>query len=262
MSSQLQDKLLHYEVSPPEGVWNKIAASLDQNFSLTLSEKLYQYEEEPSTKIWQNISLQLDSPVFDTPVSEKNKVVPFYVRYRRPLKYSGAVAIFIFVAVLTSLFISKKTESELTSQETANSNTVKKDSSKSSDTLKESNTPTQSIEKNKPQHLIAKAKISSIRQEQIQSSVSSAFESFLPQQAEKNEIINSSVTSDKYMIYSDGDGNVVRLPKKIFNAFACPTEDVICKQKLQLLKEKFAASAMTTDFTGLLQILKSLQENQ
>jgi hypothetical protein len=63
-------------------------------------------------------------------------------------------------------------------------------------------------------------------------------------------------------MYSDGDGNVVRLPKKIFNAFACPTEDVMCKQKLQRLKEKFAASAMTADFTGVLQILKSLQENQ
>jgi hypothetical protein len=64
------------------------------------------------------------------------------------------------------------------------------------------------------------------------------------------------------MIYSDGDGNAVRLPKKIFSAFACPTEDIKCKQRLQQLREKFAESAMTADFTGLLQILKSLQENQ
>jgi hypothetical protein len=64
------------------------------------------------------------------------------------------------------------------------------------------------------------------------------------------------------MIYSDGDGNVVRLPKKLFNAFACPTGDISCKQRLQQLREKFAESAVTADFNGLLQILKSLQENQ
>jgi hypothetical protein len=257
MSSQLQHKLLHYEVQPPEGVWNKIAASLDETISTTVSEKLYQYEEEPSPIIWQNISSQLNNSV-----SEKAKVIPFYVRYRRPLKYSGAVAIFIFLAVLTTLLISKKTESELPSQGIAKTNTTKKDTSKLPVTSQEDNTVARLSDKNKPNHLIAKSKVSGVRQEESQNSNSSSFESFLPQQAQRNDIVTTSISSDKYMIYSDGDGNVVRLPKKIFNAFACPTEDISCKLRLQQLKEKFAASAMTTDFTGLLQILKSLQENQ
>jgi hypothetical protein len=257
MSSQIQNKLLHYEVQPPEGAWNKIAASLDETISTAFSEKLYQYEEEPSPIIWQNISSQLNNSV-----SEKAKVVPFYVRYRKPLKYSGAVAIFIFLAVLTTLLISKKTESELPSQGVTKTNTTKKDTSKSPVTSQEDNTVAQLREKNKSNHLIAKAKVSRIRQEEIQNSYSSSFESFLPQQAERNDIVSSSIPSEKYMMYSDGDGNVVRLPKKIFTAFACATEDISCKLRLQQLKEKFAASAMTADFTGLLQILKSLQENQ
>ena len=258
MSSQLQHKLLHYEIQPPEGVWNKIAASLDESISLALSEKLYQYEEEPSSKVWQNIITELDAPF-----REKAKGVPFYVRYRRPLKYSGAVAIFIFLAVLTSLFISKKTESEVPPQGIPNSVSVKNDTSKPSVEPKQENSIAQLNETNKREHLISRSKVSRIKQEEYQtSSSSSSFESFLPQKAEKNEIANSSVSSDKYMMYSDGDGNVVRLPKKIFNAFACPVNDVICKQRLQQLKEKFAQSAMTADFTGLLQILKSLQENQ
>jgi len=255
MNNQLQNKLLHYEAPPPEGVWDKIAASLDKNISLALSEKLYQYEEEPSPIVWQNISSQLDNSI-----KLKAKVVPFYVRHRRPLKYSGAVAIFIFLAVLTSLFISKKTESELPSQEVPNT-AVKKDSSKSSDTSKEDNAVAQLPKKGRREYLIAKSKVTRIRQEEYQN-YNSSLESFLPQQAEKNEIAGSSIPADKYMMYSDGDGNVVRLPKKIFNAFACPTDDVTCKQRLQQLKEKFAQSAMTADFTGLLQILKSLQENQ
>lgn len=257
MSNELQHKLFSYEVPPPEGVWNKITASLNKDISFTLSEKLFQYEEEPSLTVWQNISSRLDHSV-----KQEAKVVPFYIQYRRPLKYSGAIAIFIFLAVVTSLFVSKKTESEVPAQGTESSVDTKKDSSKPSEVSKENRSIAQLSEKNKPEHLIARSKISKIRQEEYQTSSSSSFESFLPQQAEKNEVVSSSIPSDKYMMYSDGDGNVVRLPKKIFNAFSCPTEDIVCKQKLQLLKEKFAASAMTADFAGLLQILKSLQENQ
>jgi hypothetical protein len=256
MSNQLQHKLLHYEAPPPERVWNTIATFLDENLSLTISEKLYQYEEEPSALVWQNISLHLDHSV-----SEQGKVVPFYVRYRRPLKYSGTAAILIFLAVMTSLFISKKTESEVPPQGVANSVEIRKDTSKPSEVSTENNSVAKLSGKNGSEHLIAKSKVLKTRQEEYQSS-NLSFEDFLPQQAEKNEVVRSSIPSDKYMMYSDGDGNVVRLPKKIFNAFACPTEDVKCKQKLQQLKEKFAQSAMTADFTGLLQILKSLQENQ
>lgn len=255
MSSQLQNKFLHYEVPPPEGVWNKIAASLHENVSLTLSEKLYQYEENPSPVAWQNIVTQLDQPGV-----EKTKVVPFYIRYRRPLKYSSAVAIFIFLAVLTTLLISKKTESELPAGGVVQNNLINKDSSKTPGDSEENNSSIQK-ENNKPEQTIAKSKVSKRRQEENETSFS-FIENFLPRQAERNEVVNSSIDTDKYMIYSDEDGNVVRLPKKIFSAFACPSEDMICRQKLQQLREKFAASATTPDFTGLLQILKSLQENQ
>lgn len=255
MSSQLQNKLLHYEVQPPEGVWNKIAASIEENVSLPLSEKLYHYEESPSPVVWQNIVKLIDAP----PIG-KTKIIPFYIRYRRPLKYSGAVAIFIFLAILTSLLISKKTESELPAAGVSNTSTIKKDTAKTPADSKEKNPVAKANEKNNIAP-IAKSKIS--RNEETETHASFSFiENFLPHQAERNETVTSSIDPDKYMIYSDGDGNVVRLPKKIFNAFACPTDDVICKQRLQQLKEKFAASAMTADFTGLLQILKSLQENQ
>jgi hypothetical protein len=164
--------------------------------------------------------------------------------------------------VLTSLFISKKTESEVPPQGIESSVATKKDTSKPSEISKENNSVAELSEKNKPEHLIARSKVSRIRQEEYQSSRVSSFESFLPQQAEKNEMVSSSISSDKYMMYSDDDGNVVRLPKKIFDVFACPTEDISCKLRLKQLKEKFAQSATTADFTGLLQILKSLQENQ
>jgi hypothetical protein len=256
MSSQLQNKLLHYEVQPPEGVWNKIAASLEEDISLSLSEKLYQYKQDPQPSVWQNIVTQINRTI-----PEKIKVVPFYIRYGRPLKYSGAVAIFIFLAVVTSLLISKKTESELPAQSIVQNNPVKKDSAKMPTNSEENNSSTQEKENSDPELTIAKSKVSKRRKEETSTSFS-FIENLLPRQAERNEIVNSSIDANKYMIYSDEDGNVIRLPKKIFSAFACPTEDLICKQRLQQLREKFAASATTADFTGLVQILKSLQENQ
>lgn len=254
MSSPLQNKLLHYEVPPPEGAWDKIAAALNENVSLTLSEKLFQYEEVPPPKVWQNINTQLDDKV-----TEQAKVVPFFTKYRRPLKYSSAVAVFIFVAVLTSLLVSKKTESEIPAQGVTK--TTKKDTGETNIDSKQSNSVAQLKQKNNSDRLIAKSRAPKVRLQEDHNSYSIA-EDLLPHQAYRNETVSSSLPSDKYMIYSDGDGNAVRLPKKIFSAFACPADDIVCKQRLQQLREKFAQSAMTADFTGLLQILKSLQENQ
>src|SRR5690242_2547379 len=118
MSSPIQNKLLHYEVPPPAGNWEKIAASLDEVHPGSLSEKLYHFEAAPPQDIWQKINQKLSS-------KNQARVIPFYVRYRRPLKYSGAVAIFIFAAVLVSLLVSKKTESELPAGRTVNVPTKK-----------------------------------------------------------------------------------------------------------------------------------------
>lgn len=250
MTNQLQDKLLHYEVQPPEGVWNNIATSLNEQFSPAITERLYNFESIPSPGVWNKIDTELT-----TSSTRKAKVIPFYVKYRRPLKYSGAIAIFAFLAILTSLLISKKTESELPSHNVESQ--VKNDRPKSPSTLETLATVGHDSER-----VIAKANTTKSK-ELFHDKVSAALEEdLLPHHAQRNETVSSSLPSDKYMIYSDGDGNAIRLPKKIFSAFACPTDDFVCKERLQQLREKFAASAMTADFNGLLQILKSLQENQ
>lgn len=256
MSSQIQNKLWHYEAQPPEEIWDKIAASLNENLLVLVAEKIYQYQAKPDVIVWQNIVAQLEAPV-----REEAKVVPFYVRHRRPLKYSGAVAIFIFLAVLTSLLFSKKAEPELPAEGIAKTVAEKKDNAKTSFHSTQTNSLTAPTERNNRNSLIAKSKITKTWSGQNQNLFLRPW-GLLPYPAYQYETVNSSIASDKYIIYSDGKGNVVRLPKKIFNAFACPSGDVECKQRLEQLRKKFAASAMTADFTGLLQILKSLQENQ
>lgn len=255
MRSELQNKLLHYEVQPPEGVWGRIAATLDENISPAVTQKLYRYEEQPSHSAWQRVASQLDAS------PQKGKLVPFYIRYRRPLKYSGAVAVLLFLAVVTSLLISKQTESELPQQTVTTGGNTKDPDTVKAPVESDQHSIAQKLERSRSEPIAARSKTPVARTNRTSASFSFA-ESFLPVQAERNEIVGSSVAADKYMIYSDGDGNAVRLPKKIFNAFACPADNFDCKQRLQKLREKFAASATTADFNGLLEILKSLQENQ
>lgn len=257
MSSQLQNKLLHYEAEPPAEVWNKIAATLDDTAPLSVSEKLYRFEALPSGGIWEKIRARIDEQT-----KEVRKAVPLFIKYRKPLKYSGAVAAMIIIAVLISLLIGKKTESELTADPL-----IHKVAKNNSDTAmnqgaKQISQPvTRSLQKHDEKVSLLKNKIVKSRRMYPENSFSLP-EDFLTRMAERNPIVNASVLPEKYMIYSDEDGNAVRLPKKIFSAFACPVDNYDCKQRLKDLREKFASSALTPDFTGILEILKTLQENQ
>src|SRR6476646_4990230 len=108
MSSKIQDKLLHYELRPPEETWDKIAAALNNDHDQKISERLYGFEEEPASDVWTRIDEQIHQP------AEEKISIPFYKRYRRPLRYSGAAAVLIITATVINLLISKKTESEVT----------------------------------------------------------------------------------------------------------------------------------------------------
>jgi hypothetical protein len=54
----------------------------------------------------------------------------------------------------------------------------------------------------------------------------------------------------------------MKLPKKLFDFITCVKEDITCKQEMQQLQQRFASSVLTTDFTGVIEILKTLKENQ
>ena len=48
----------------------------------------------------------------------------------------------------------------------------------------------------------------------------------------------------------------------MYDAITCPNKDVSCLEKIKQLQEKMAASTMFADFTGVLDILDNLGENQ
>src|SRR5206468_5288644 len=91
--------------------------ALDNHPDQKISEKLYGFEEEPSQGLWNQISQQLH------PSTGERTSIPFYKKYHRPLRYSGAAVLLIIAATIINLLISKKTVSEVPAPHTAETTT-------------------------------------------------------------------------------------------------------------------------------------------
>jgi hypothetical protein len=254
MSDNIQDKLFHYEVSPPPGVWDEISTALDDQPTEVLGEKLYHFESVPDKKVWNRLQQLLQH-------TKADHHLPFFQRYRRPLRYSGAAVMLIIIGTMLSLLVSKKTVSEVpaTSSSSQQPGAISNPANENAANEPNSRTTVAGIpDKSKNafrRNLLSVASSLSISRPSLS-------EGFLVTAAERHTVIADNTADEKYMIYSDGNGHAFRLPKKIFDAFACPLEDVTCKQRIKILQEKMAGAALTTDFGGILQILEHLQENQ
>jgi hypothetical protein len=249
MSSDLQNKLFHYEATPPEKVWEELAAALDSGIDHAFTRRLQAFETAPPPSVWNKIEKQLSQPVQQTPA------VPFFTRYRRPLKIVGAAAAILFLAVVTSLLlVSKKTISE-TPMEAAR--VVQPPAT--------SDSPV--VEKEKPAVITSLAAAGTGIKDPIRIKAKTVTQkaviaSRYTSPAETVQPINYHSYSDKYMMYSDGNGHSVRLPKKIYDFFVCPEHDLPCRDRLKGLQQKIAASALSPGFTGMLDMIQNLQENK
>lgn len=261
MSTQLQNKLLQYAAEPPEKVWEAITTVLDESANPAFAEKLYAFEETPSSQVWNKIKSQLDTPL--------GKVVPFFKRHKKLATYSAAAAILIFAALTTTLLISKRTEpasvagTPATSQNgegKTGSNSYARGNTSGNSTLAAVSNLDKSVDQNNragekkslPNRLGARTRLGSVF----------IAKTFIPEVAEEKQTVSSDIPIEKYMVYSDGNGTAMKLPKKLFDFISCVREDVLCKQEMQQLQQRFASTVLTTDFTGVLEVLKTLKENQ
>jgi hypothetical protein len=263
MKDQIQNKLAQYEIPPPEKAWNEIADALDSGVGGQFANRLSGYEEEPAETSWQKIQFALDAAN-----NHPATVVPFFKKYARPLKYATAVAAIAIVFLLVTILPGKKTESETQPNELvqAPAKTISQQpvsTPQSNDEQKQDVSAMHSTSARNISHPFFpfRRRADELNAESSYPSIA-MLDKVTPDESFSNHDISYSVPVDRYIIYSDGDGNAVRLPKKLFDAFACASDDIPCKQKIKRLQEQAAASATKTDFTGLLDMLKKLEENQ
>ena len=119
MSVNVQNKLLHYEMPPPAGAWEKIALRLDTEFDVAesnISIKLSDAALEPPADVWENIMTTLDKE------QEQPKVIPF--KWKRLAAAAVIIGILITTAVYYKSFQSKTSSDELVVNNNKKADTV------------------------------------------------------------------------------------------------------------------------------------------
>jgi hypothetical protein len=243
MDSNLQNKLQQFSAAPPDGVWDKIAGALDEE---PFSQRLYQYEENPPVTAWHQIEKEL-AGAEHSPA----RVVPFTTRFRKPLRYVAVACIMAVILVTITLTVRR---TEAGAIDTAGNTTVPE-----SNTVVETNSRSAEQTAATPQQPNRKT---------TRQTTDPAKENETPgvvaangnnkQQAFRPDTRYASL--NEYVFFRDGDGKMRKIAKKLAAYVNCKANDSNCQQRLQELRQKMAANAMTTDFTGILDMLRQLQQ--
>lgn len=256
MNSDLQNKLYHFETDPPKEVWNRIDDALDAEESFP--QRLFQYEEEPSAQLWDQISAQLDEQ------SSAVKIVPI-TRYKKPVRYVAAAASIIAAVLLITRFVDDKNSAGASIGNIERTVTTNQSSILPTEKAPVIVQPNNEEEvdlnpsKNDDQPVVTQhRKTMAFIRPQVPLAAIQFSQTFLPGKTDKEALFDFSAL-DSYMVYSDGDGNAMKLPKKLFSLVNCQDGDETCKERVHMLQQKLAASATTTDFAGIIEILRQLQ---
>lgn len=248
MDSNLQNKLQQFSATPPEGVWDTIADVLDAHDGY--GQRLYLYEEQPPSTVWQQIEEYL------TVAASPARVVPFTTRFKKPLRYLAAACIIGVLLVTVTLSV-RHTEagalqagSNTTVPESAPASTTGNGAAQAEKNSAAAPSPsTASNGKTDPQ--------STDPYNKNQDDALAGAEQKKATKTYRSAGVYSSMNN--YVLFTDGDGRLRRVSKKLADLVKCKDGDGICQQRLQQLRQKMAATAMTTDFTGLLEMLHQLQ---
>ena len=265
MSNDLQQKLSRFEADPPKEVWNKIAEALDAGEESVFPQRLLNYEEQPPAHTWNKIETSLDE---EEPAI---KVVPI-TRFKKPLRYIAAAASIVAIVLLANNLTNKRTGAGAVIGGTGTENvTVTKPVQSSVLPLDEPsvvNTPLPAekepvgfINSNREEATASlgtpRRAVTFIRPQNIFRTIAFS-QGFVPQHAGNSHPLDLSMADD-YMVYSDEDGFALRVPKKFFDLVYCKDGDDLCKERIRQLQKKMASTATTTDFGGVLEILRQLQ---
>lgn len=241
MNSDLQNKLQQFSAEPPAGAWDKIASALDAEESF--APRLYAYEEAPPAANWQKIEQALAVQ------TDEARVVPLHRRLSKPMRYI-AVASILAIILVTITLTTERTEAGALEGDgttavpaasipvTAGTNTAE-NKNKAGQPL--NSNPTISENTNEP--------LAGPQAQRPTTAAGKRHFSTSPIKALHND----------YVTYNDGNGKVMKVSRKMETYINCKDSDWQCKQRLQELRQKMAAKAMTTDFTGILEMLQQLQ---
>ena len=240
MSSQQPHKLLQFEVKPPVEMWAAIETELDQQAGLPTLEKMVSFEATPPEKVWQQIEKTIS----------KNEQPEKIISFKRGgwIRYAAAAVILAIVAFGVITYGLQREDNELADQK----NNVGLPIDHSNRTSVNASNDQKEQEKDK-----------TLKQPSPSGSHSSA--------KQENTVSHSSTPapSKRYLTVAMDNGEKVRLSKKVLPVFECADNATAiirkrCKENIESLQQKMASTlaSPTTDFAGLVDMIKTLEENQ
>jgi hypothetical protein len=276
MNEQFQQKLLNYAPVPPAGTWDSISNALDETMSSSsFPSLLHNFETSPPKDTWNKIEQQLSAP--------GPKVIPIGERRKTsPLKRYIAAAVVFLIAAASIIFWNREEilpGYELTQNETPQqvpSSPVSTPAPAPSASSVAGSTALQPPVQTEQASLPSRTRIArsstnetadrstgniSVRPMMKTSSLLN-LGSFFPKKAQPKETAISSMTEEKYMIYSDDEGQAMKVSKKLISFFVCVKEEILCQQEKRQLEQKIASYTTTSDFAGIVELLRILKENQ
>lgn len=255
MDNQLKNKLTRFEALPPESAWDKIVEALyrEENFA----ERLYNYAETPSLTNWSRIEKNLTAAALPA------KVISFATRFKKPIRYAAVASLIGVIAIATTLLM-KRTEAgaiQAGSKTTVPTTTQTIISLPKQNIVAQKNPPTffaPSVKEEAQQPPTLKRRLlNSIQPKKFLTSIAVAGK-FIPKNINKQAMFNNAALNN-YMVFTDGYGLAMRLPKKLFPLVHCNDGDASCLQRIKALQQKLSSSALATDFTAILEMLRQVQ---
>ncbi|HEX6334844.1 MAG TPA: hypothetical protein VFZ78_11500 [Flavisolibacter sp.] len=230
MSKTLQDRLLHYSAEPPTRVWDRINAALDARTD-DLPERLARYQQAPHPSVWHRIETALDNKLHGTPL---------HLRYRRWIGYAAA-AVLISAIIVTAVMLNNKTTESTVARNPPPAEHPQVPAA------------TEPVQDTSPGITPADTprEVTPVRTRNIAAS----------KPAQRKKLHRPATASGNYVVYSSLDGSAMRVSRKVVPLVRCAEENLTCWLHLRMLQEK-AATSMSADFTGVLEMLTNLRENK
>lgn len=253
MDSQLKNKLTRFESTPPPGAWDKIAEAL--NDGAALGERLYNYAPQPPLSVWDSIENNLDE-------ERPAKIVPFFTKYSRPVRYAAAASI-IAVILISSTLLFKRTEAGAI--DAGSTATVPVNTQSVLPQVQSSSTPVDNVglaesleDKTRSEAPTFRKRLMQWVRPQMMIASVAIGRNFFPKKVTKDPIVNNTALNN-YMVYTDDNGHTMRLPKKLFPLVDCQDGDAACAERIKALQKKLSSTALTTDFGAVLEMLRQMQ---
>ena len=257
----IKNKLFDYEVNPPAGSWDKIAAVLDTE-SLTdrYPAILHEMEVNPAPHNWEKINQALQGETIEkteTVIPKTRRSIPIW-------RYAAAAAILAAISITLLKWGGSQSKPEnleaLKTVEQLPSDLAKN----STPAIVQSPEPVAvnpvPAESEVPKKLIAQNnrtnKTVQPTDNNKQRSISTALYTY-------EDVVPS--VADRYVMLLTPDGNFIRMSKKWSNMICCVSgeeQDEDCKDQLKKWQEKLAQSSMTSgNFMDILDLVSSLNES-